>query len=130
MTDLQPLRKLDIWHAGEKAIQQQVGVSDHMDELGKRIVRDHMPSQHRDFYAEIPFIALGSVDRAGDAWATFAIGQPGFISSPTTQSLDIDAIRDPSDPASEGMREGDAIGLLGIEMHTRRRNRVNGIIRS
>ncbi len=128
MADLQSLMKLDIWHAGEKAIQQQVGVSDQMDEVGKRVVRDYMPAQHRDFYAQIPFIALGSVDRAGDAWATFAIGQPGFISSPTAQSLDIDALRDPSDPASEGLRQGDAIGLLGIEMHTRRRNRVNGIV--
>ncbi len=128
MTDLQPLTKLDIWHAGEKALQQQAGVSDYMDDLGKRIVRDYMPAQHRDFYAQIPFIVLGSVDGAGDAWATFAMGQPGFVSSPTAQSLDIDALRDPSDPASAGIREGEAIGLLGIEMHTRRRNRVNGLV--
>lgn len=128
MTDQHTLIKLDLWHAGEKAIQQQVGVSDYMDDLGKRVVRDYMPTQHRDFYAQIPFIVMGSVDRDGDAWATLAIGQPGFISSPTAQSLDIDAIRDPSDPASDGLRVGDAIGLLGIEMHTRRRNRVNGII--
>lgn len=128
MTDQHTLTKLDLWHAGEKTIQQQVGVSDYMDEVGKRVVRDYMPTQHRDFYTQIPFIVLGSVDRAGDAWATLAIGHPGFISSPTAQSLDIDALRDPGDPASEGLREGDAIGLLGIEMHTRRRNRVNGII--
>lgn len=129
MAELQSLTKLDIWHAGEKTIQQQVGVSDHMDDLGKRIVRDYMPAQHRDFYQQIPFIVVGSVDRAGDAWATIAIGRPGFISSPTAQELTIDALRDPSDPASEGIRPGEAIGLLGIEMHTRRRNRVNGIVR-
>ncbi|MGM5018489.1 2Fe-2S iron-sulfur cluster-binding protein [Tardiphaga sp. 367_B4_N1_1] len=128
MTDTMSLSKLDIWHAGEKTIQEKVGVSAHMDELGRRIVRDYMPTQHRDFYAQIPFIALGSVDGAGDAWATFVTGKPGFISSPTAQSLDIDVVREPSDPASEGMHEGDAIGLLGIELHTRRRNRVNGII--
>lgn len=128
MTDQHTLTKLAIWHAGEKAIQEKVGVSDYMDDVGKRVVRDYMPTQHRDFYTQIPFIVLGSVDRAGDAWATLAIGKPGFISSPTAQSLDIDALRDPSDPASDGLRAGDAIGLLGIEMHTRRRNRVNGII--
>jgi ferredoxin-NADP reductase/predicted pyridoxine 5'-phosphate oxidase superfamily flavin-nucleotide-binding protein len=101
-----------------------------MDEVGKRVVRDYMPTQHRDFYTQIPFIALGSVDGADDAWATFVTGKPGFISSPTAQSLDIDILREPSDPASIGMRDGDAIGLLGIELHTRRRNRVNGIIGS
>lgn len=128
MTDQHTLTKLDLWHPGEKALQEKLGVSDYMDDVGKRVVRDYMPTQHRDFYTQIPFIVLGSVDRAGDAWATLSIGKPGFISSPTAQSLDIDALRDPSDPASDGLREGDAIGLLGIEMHTRRRNRVNGII--
>lgn len=128
MTDQHILTKLDLWHRGEKAIQEKVGVSDYMDDLGKRVVRDYMPTQHRDFFGQIPFIVLGSVDRAGDPWASLAIGKPGFISSPTAQSLDIDALHDPSDPASAGLRAGDAIGLLGIEMHTRRRNRVNGII--
>ncbi len=47
MTDTMSLSKLDIWHAGEKAIQEKVGVSTHMDELGRRIVRDYMPTQHR-----------------------------------------------------------------------------------
>ncbi len=36
--------------------------------------------------------------------------------------------RDPSDPASEGIAEGNAIGLLGIGFDTRRRNRVNGLV--
>jgi uncharacterized protein len=128
MTDVHPLTKLDMWHAGEKAIQENAGVAEYMVEFGRRVVRDYMPTQHRDFYGQIPFIALGSVDRAGDAWATLAIGKPGFISSPTAQSLDIDILRDPSDPASQGLCAGEAIGLLGIEFHTRRRNRVNGII--
>lgn len=128
MTDLLSLNKLEMWHAGEKAIQENAGVADYMVEFGRRVVRDYMPTQHRDFYAQIPFIALGSVDGAGDPWATLAIGQPGFISSPTAQSLHIDIPRDPSDPASEGLRAGDAIGLLGIEFHTRRRNRVNGVL--
>lgn len=35
---------------------------------------------------------------------------------------------DETDPARAGMRQGDGIGLLGIELHTRRRNRVNGFV--
>ncbi|WP_044559824.1 pyridoxamine 5'-phosphate oxidase family protein [Azospirillum sp. B4] len=124
------LTKLAVWHAGEKAIQEKVGVADRMAGVGQRVIRDYLPDQHRDFYAQIPFIVAGTVDRQGDAWATLLAGRPGFITSPTSRSLDIDTRPDPADPAGEGMAEGGAIGLLGIELHTRRRNRVNGILRT
>ena len=128
MSDRRLMRKLDTWHAGEKAIQEKAGVAGRMEITGQRIVRDYMPDQHREFFEHLPFIVVGSVDRNEDAWATLVAGKPGFISSPTERTLEIDAVPDPSDPASEGLREGCSVGLLGIEMHTRRRNRVNGIL--
>src|SRR5882757_780531 len=130
MSDRRLRTRLATWHAGEKAIQQKVGVAERMEAVGQRVVRDFMPDQHREFYAQIPFIVLGSVDRKGDAWATLVAGRPGFISSPTPRSLEIDARPDPTDPANEGAQEGNAIGLLGIELHTRRRNRANGMLRA
>jgi uncharacterized protein len=129
MSDRRLMGKLDTWHAGEKAIQESAGVAERMEVTGQRTVRDYMPDQHREFYAQLPFIVAGSVDRNDDAWASIVSGKPGFISSPTNRTLKIDATPDPTDPASEGIREGHSIGLLGIEMHTRRRNRVNGILR-
>lgn len=120
----------ETWHPGEQAIQATVGVLDRMAVVGQRVVRDHMPDQHREFYAQLPFIVVGSVDRAGDAWASFVAGQPGFMSSPTPTILDIGAQTDPSDPVSEGMTDGQPVGLLGIELHTRRRNRMNGTLHS
>lgn len=121
------LATLPTWHEGETFIQERVGVAERMAAVGERVVRDHMPDQHREFYAQLPFIVLGSVDPDGDAWATVLTGASGFMSSPTPTTLDIAAHPDPGDPASKGMMDGDAIGLLGIEMHTRRRNRMNGI---
>lgn len=118
------------WHPGEKAIQQQVGVADRMEAVGRRVVRDFMPEQHRAFFGQIPFIVAGSIDPQGDAWATLVAGHPGFIASPTPTALDLAVRPDPSDPASAGLRAGNAIGLLGIELHTRRRNRVNGLVRA
>ncbi|MBR0893760.1 pyridoxamine 5'-phosphate oxidase family protein [Bradyrhizobium tropiciagri] len=129
MSDRRTKSKLPAWHAGEIAIQQTAGVVEKMAAVGQRAVRDFMPDQHREFFAQIPFVVVGSVDRSGDAWASLLAGRPGFIASPTPRSLEIDAQPDPSDPVSEGMREGDAIGLLGIELHTRRRNRANGLLR-
>lgn len=122
------LKKLPTWHEGERFIQEKLGVAERMAVVGQRVVRDFMPDQHRDFYAQLPFIVLGSVDAHDDAWATFVEGRSGFMSSPSPTILDIAAPRDVSDPASEGMADGKPIGLLGIEMHTRRRNRMNGFV--
>ncbi|MGY3530323.1 FAD-binding oxidoreductase [Bradyrhizobium sp. USDA 4452] len=130
MSDRRTKGKLATWHEGELAIQQKVGVAEKMAAVGRRAVRDFMPDQHREFFAQIPFIVVGSVDRSGDVWASVLAGRPGFIASPTPRSLEIDARPDSGDPVGEGMREGDAIALLGIELHTRRRNRANGLLRA
>lgn len=122
------LDKLPTWHEGEQFIQAKLGVAERMDVVGRRVVRDFMPDQHREFYAQLPFIVLGSVDAGGDAWATFLEGRPGFMSSPTRTTLDLATRVHPLDPAADGMHDGAPVGLLGIEMHTRRRNRMNGFL--
>ena len=113
------------WHAGEVALQRTAGVADKLAARGK-LLRDHLIDQHRAFYPQLPFIAAGTVDQSGDAWATILAGRPGFLQSPDPATLRIAAPRDVRDPADAGMNDGDAIGLLGIELHTRRRNRLNG----
>ncbi len=111
-------------------MQRSVGAVDMMAGVGQRqLARTWMPDQHREFYAQLPFVVLGAVDRQGDVWATLRAGQPGFMSSPDPQTLHINLEPEPNDPAQEGMGEGDAIGMLGIELHTRRRNRMNGVVR-
>jgi len=122
------LSTLPTWHAGEKALQEQLGVADRMEAIGPRIVRDHMLDQHREFFAQLPFVVAGSVDDEGNAWATMLAGKPGFMSSPTSTTLDIATVADVNDPAQAGLHAGDPIGLLGIEMPTRRRNRMNGVV--
>lgn len=122
------METIPVWHEGERFIQEKLGVAERMASVGQRVIRDHMPDQHRSFYAQLPFIVLGSVDRSGDAWATFVEGPSGFMASPTPTTLEIGARPGAGDPAGEGICEGQPIGLLGIEMHTRRRNRMNGAV--
>ena len=122
------LSKLSTWHEGEKFIQEKVGVAERMEGVGQRVIRDFMPDQHREFYGQLPFMVLGSVDAEGDAWATVIEGRPGFMHSPSPTTLDIAARPDPLDPAARGMVDGAPVGLLGIELHTRRRNRMNGVL--
>ncbi|SHL69022.1 pyridoxamine 5'-phosphate oxidase family protein [Phytopseudomonas punonensis] len=116
------------WHPGETFIQEKLGVAERMAAVGQRVVRDFMPDQHRDFYAQLPFIVLGSVNDQGDAWAGMLEGQAGFMTSPTPTVLEIAARPQAGDPVGQGMTEGTALGLLGIELHTRRRNRMNGVV--
>ncbi|WP_250535643.1 pyridoxamine 5'-phosphate oxidase family protein [Caballeronia sp. AZ10_KS36] len=116
------------WHRGELELQTAAGVAARMHDVGQRVVRPFMPDQHRQFFAQLPFIVAGTVDADGDAWATFLTGRPGFMSTPDATTLSVEHIRDPLDPADAGLADGASVGLLGIEMHTRRRNRVNGVI--
>jgi predicted pyridoxine 5'-phosphate oxidase superfamily flavin-nucleotide-binding protein len=116
------------WHAGELHLQRAVGVAERMDELGRRAIRRFMPEQHRTFFSQLPFVALGAVDRDGDVWATLVPGMPGFLHTPTERTLRVKRVRDPHDPAWAGLDDGDAVGLLGIELPTRRRNRLNGVV--
>lgn len=129
MFDSAPIEDGSPWHEGELAIQRRAGVIEQMAPIGRRNIRDHLIEQHRAFYPKLPFIVAGSVDLAGDAWATLLAGKPGFLHSRDPLTLDVSAPREPGDPASAGLGDGQAIGLLGIELHTRRRNRLNGVIR-
>ncbi|GAC1037290.1 hypothetical protein thsps117_20470 [Pseudomonas sp. No.117] len=119
---------LPTWHAGETLIQERLGVRERMAALGPRVIRPFMPDQHRDFFRQLPFLVLGSVAAEGEVWATLLEGRPGFLSSPTPTLLDIAAQLATEDPAAAGLAEGAAVGLLGIELHTRRRNRLNGTL--
>ncbi len=116
------------WHTGERLLQRRAGVDERLAEIGSRIVRDYMPDQHRDFFAKLPSVVIGSVAPDGRPWATVRAGHPGFMHSPDPRLLDVTAVRDADDPADAGMEDGDAIGLLGIEPATRRRNRMNGVV--
>jgi ferredoxin-NADP reductase/predicted pyridoxine 5'-phosphate oxidase superfamily flavin-nucleotide-binding protein len=120
----------DPFHRGEKAVQARLGVEERMLEVGRRVIRPYLPDQHREFYAQLPFVLVGSVDTLGRPWASVLVGEPGFISSPDPTHLDIRARPVPGDPLGQGLVAGAPLGFLGIELHTRRRNRMNGRVES
>lgn len=116
------------FHAGERAVQTRVGVEERMAQLGPRVIRDFMPDQHREFFAQLPFVIVGTVDGAGQPWASVLAQLPGFIKSPDPRHLVLHAQPLVGDPLKGTLTDGTAMGLLGIEPHTRRRNRVNGVV--
>jgi ferredoxin-NADP reductase/predicted pyridoxine 5'-phosphate oxidase superfamily flavin-nucleotide-binding protein len=128
MDNPEPRKLTTPWHAGEIAIQRSVGVVDRMDTIGRKYVRPYLLDEHREFFAQLPFVVLGTVDNDGNPWACVRCGEAGFAVSPDEHRLTVRVGRDLDDPAEQGIKNGAAIGLLGIDLYTRRRNRLNGII--
>ncbi|MCA8253123.1 pyridoxamine 5'-phosphate oxidase family protein [Burkholderia sp. AU31624] len=118
------------FHAGELAVQQRAGVTEAAGSAGRRGIRRFMPDQHRTFFAQLPFFVLGGVDAHGQPWATLRAGAPGFVTSPDARTLRIAARALPGDPLAGAWQPGAPLGGLGIEFETRRRNRVNGVVRA
>ena len=62
----------------------------------------------------------------GGPWASILAGPPGFLTSPDARRLRVAAQPLPGDPLNTTLAEGADIGLLGMQLETRRRNRMNG----
>lgn len=116
------------FHPGEIAAQERVGVRSQMEKVGRVALRDYMPQQHRDFFPLLPIFFLGGSDDDGRLWASLLLGEPGFLQSPDPVSLRVSASLPHDDPLAAAMRPGYALGGLGLQFETRRRNRVNGIV--
>ncbi len=111
------------FHPGERAMQGRVGLATRMAVIGPLAIRPAMPDEHREFYETLPLVFVGQVDGQGRPRAMVVAGPPGFVCSPDPTHL-VFRTRDLA------VRVGDSLGVLGLEAHTRRRNRVNGVVES
>lgn len=125
------------FHDGERAAQARVGLAEKLEPIGQRIIRPYMPDEHRELFEKLPYLVLGAVDASGQPYATVIAGagtgaepgQGGFVRTPDDHTLQIGALPRRGDPVRailEERRPGLPVGVLGIELSTRRRNRANG----
>jgi uncharacterized protein len=112
------------FHSGEIEAQARGGVG---APPGAGI-RDFMPDQHRQFFAMLSYVVIANFDAHGSPMATILTGPPGFIESPDPQTLSIAADPDGNDPVLSSLNQDGQVGLLGIDLSNRRRNRANGRI--
>ena len=111
------------FNADEQAAQALAGYR-----KGRAPVRPLLPEQHREFFGLLPYLFTATPAAQGWPMASVLTGSPGFIASPDPTTLRIDALPREGDPAALDFAAGADIGLLGIDLSTRRRNRANGRI--
>lgn len=116
------------FHAGEQYIQRKLGVRDDMERFGRQVIRDYLPQEHRDFYQQLPYVLAGHADSQGWPWASMLFNQSSLMVSTQPEVLSINAKPVPGDPLLRSLNEGLKLGLLGIELETRRRNRISAHI--
>lgn len=117
-----PLERV-AFHTDELIAQTLAGVSTRSGGI-----RNFMLEQHRAFFASLSHVFVATTGAEGWPLATLLEGDPGFIDTPDQVTLRIRALPHPEDPAAGTLRIGDEVGILGIELPTRRRNRANGVI--
>jgi len=111
------------FHADELSAQLNAGVE------GKGgAIRSQMPEQHRDFFQSLRYLLVSTVGVDGWPGATMLCGEPGFILALDENTLRIARPLTSGDPLVEGFSLGQEIGILGIDLANRRRNRANGHI--
>lgn len=117
----------DIFHAGELAVQKKAGAGD-IARFAAGFVIDYLPAQHRAFYQSLPFLVMAARDDQNRPWASILEGPDDFVTAPDPTRMVIAARPTEDDPLAGAISCDRDIGILGIDLATRRRNRINGRI--
>ncbi|WP_323766748.1 pyridoxamine 5'-phosphate oxidase family protein [Antarctobacter sp.] len=117
------------FHAGERAAQDRAGIGN-VAEWAGGFIRDHLPEQHRAFHTSLPFMVVSGGDTEGRTWITVVEGPDGYAISPDPRRVQLNTQLGADDPLAAAFNTGTDIGVLGIELATRRRNRFSGHVKA
>jgi len=120
------------FHEGELFIQKLAKESDIAQRNGA-VISNKIPPGAISFVGDQLMVVVSSLDKNGRVWASLLVGNPGFIKATAARLLSLDTtaiISHTSDIFWENIKANPQIGVLAIELSTRRRLRVNGTIHS
>ncbi len=112
-----------IYHAGEIAVQERVGVRGEAESLAQRMGGAIIQPAMQNFLASQRLAIACTIDANNRVWASLLAGKLGFLQAVAEQTLKIDTY---SNELTENLRLKDELGLLVIDLATRRRLRLNG----
>lgn len=116
------------FHPGELQVQQRANESNIAQRNGG-VISDTILSGAIPFIAQQNMLVLSSLDQQGNIWTSVILGNPGFIHAPDPGSISLDKreiLNCDDDPLWRNIQNNPKIGILIIELASRRRLRVNG----
>jgi uncharacterized protein len=118
------------FHEGEIAVQERAGERDIARRHGA-IIASRIAPGALTFLAQQRLVAVSAAGDEGHLWTAVWCGEPGFVRSADGQRVSI--LRSliavtPDDPVLGRLANGRALGILAIELASRRRLRINGTV--
>ena len=118
----------DPFHDGERQMQERAGEREMALRVGG-MLGDAVPQRAIPFLAEQRMLAVGTVDAAGAPTASLLLGARGLaMADDDGRAVSIDRRRLLGEDAPWALDRD--VGLLAIDLATRRRLRVNGVVRA
>jgi uncharacterized protein len=125
---MRPQNETDVFHDGEKAVQERAGVRTEAAKLGSMMVQSYLDDGFAGFLEAQPFVVVASSTGSGRVWASILTGVPGFAVATDPEHVDLRALIADDDPLSEALADGSQqLGLLVLEPNRRGRIRINGV---
>ncbi len=115
------------YHPGEVAVQERAGVFEMARRVGG-MIHASIPPAAQEFLESLPMVILGSVAADGRVWASAVAGRPGFLRALDDRTVRVEALPSASDPLHPNLKAGGEVGMLLIDLATRRRMRINGTL--
>jgi len=106
-------------------VQARVGTAGSAERLGAGIGA-RIPTRAAEFLSTQRLAVIAGIDSARAVWASLLMGAPGFLRTPGEGVLEIASHLPPGDPLVPSLALGMSIGVLVIDLLSRRRLRVNG----
>lgn len=118
------------FHEGELEVQFLAGESQIAERNGV-IIADRITGGARPFLQQQSMVVFASQDRGHHLWSSIVFGRPGFMRSEDGYAVDFDLSKvalQGKDPFWANIEVNSSAGMLAIDLATRRRIRINGLL--
>jgi predicted pyridoxine 5'-phosphate oxidase superfamily flavin-nucleotide-binding protein len=121
---------MGVYHAGSRTVQDQVGVRELADHVGRSIGAGIKPVAAA-FLELQPLLVVGAADPATSrVWAAPLTGTPGFVRATGPHQMSVTGGLPRTDPLATALATPDVpVGTIALDPRTRRRMRLNGRLR-
>ncbi|GGI17835.1 pyridoxamine 5'-phosphate oxidase family protein [Gottfriedia solisilvae] len=118
---------MSVFHSGERLVQELLGVEEFANSVGT-MIKPTISDRFEAFLNEQNMLMIGSMDKNGQVWSSFIAGDPGIIQVIAPNKIRINTKINEFDPLFSNIEENKEIGVVVINLVSRIRMRINGVI--